>query len=194
MPTTTSLTVTVTGVNSTTAGALADQTWSFQTGSAATALVSMFPTQTPVTPSDSDATGIELGTAFTPSVAGSVTAIKFYKGSGNTGTHTGSLWTSTGTKLASVTFAGESASGWQTAQLATPVDLTAGQTYVVSYFAPKGHYSSTGAFFNSPVTNGPLTAVSTNNGLYRYGSTSGFPTSSWNATNYFVDVVFRYAP
>lgn len=194
LPTTTSLTVTVTGISSTTAGALADQTWSFQTGSAATALVSMFPTQTPVTPSDSDTTGIELGTAFTPSVAGSVTAIKFYKGSGNTGTHTGSLWTSTGTKLASVTFTGESASGWQTAQLATPVDLTAGQTYVVSYFAPKGHYSSTGAFFNSPVTNGPLTAASTNNGLYRYGSTSGFPTSSWNATNYFVDVVFRYAP
>ena len=194
LPTTTSLTVTVTGINSTTAGALADQTWSFQTGSAATALVSMFPTQTPSTLSDSDTAAVELGTAFTPSVAGSVTAIKFYKGSGNTGTHTGSLWTSTGTILASVIFTGESANGWQTAQLATPADLVAGQTYVVSYFAPKGHYSSTGAFFNSPVTNGPLTAASTNNGRYRYGSTSGFPTSSWNATNYFVDVVFRYAP
>ncbi len=37
------------------------------------------------------------------------------QGGANTGTHVGSLWTSTGTRLGTVTFSGESASGWQQA-------------------------------------------------------------------------------
>ena len=82
-------------------------------------------------------------------------------------------------------------SGWQTATLATPVALTAGQTYVVSYFAPNGPLLGTAGFFASAVTRGPLTAPAGNNGRYSYGADGGFPTSTWNATNYFVDVVFR---
>ncbi len=34
--------------------------------------------------------------------------------SGNTGTHTGTLWTATGTRIATGTFSGESPTGWQT--------------------------------------------------------------------------------
>ena len=60
---------------------------------------------------------VELGAAFTPAKDGTVTAIRFYKGAGNTGTHTGSLWTASGTRLATVTFTGETATGWQTAKL-----------------------------------------------------------------------------
>ena len=59
---------------------------------------------------------VELGTAFTPSVDGTVTAIRFYKGAGNTGTHTGSIWDvdrDHGSRT--VTFTGETATGWQTA-------------------------------------------------------------------------------
>ena len=48
-----------------------------------------------------------------------------------------------GTRLATVTFTGESASGWQTATFSTPVQVTAGTTYVASYYAPAGHYSVT---------------------------------------------------
>ena len=128
--------------------------------------------------------------AFTPSSNGSVTAIRFFKGPGNTGSHTGSLWSSSGTRLATVTFANETASGWQTAQLTTPVQLTAGTDYVVSYLAPVGRYSYTAGYFTSPKTSGPLTAGTTENGRYRYGSGGGFPSFSWNASNYFVDVVF----
>ncbi len=124
---------------------------------------------------------------------GSVTAIRFYKGTGNTGTHTGSIWTTSGTRLATVTFTNETATGWQSAKLATPLALTAGQTYVVSYYAPNGHYSTTPAFFTGGFTSGPLSAPSTNNGRYLYAGGGGFPTNSWNATNYFVDVEFRYA-
>ena len=98
-----------------------------------------------------------------------------------------------GTALGSVTFTNESASGWQTALFATPVTITAGQTYVVSYLAPNGHYSATGGAFGSAVDNSPLHApasATSDNGLYIYSGTSVFPTNTWNATNYWVDVLF----
>ena len=44
--------------------------------------------------------------------------------------------------LATGTFTGETASGWQTLQFASPVAVTADTTYVASYFAPNGHYSA----------------------------------------------------
>ena len=130
---------------------------------------------------------------FTSSSNGQVTAIKFYKGPQNTGTHTGSIWSSTGTRLGTVTFSNETASGWQTAQLATPVSITAGQTYVVSYHTNTGRYSANGGYFNTARTSGPLTAPTSGssggNGV-AYGA-SAFPTSSFNSSNYWVDVVFN---
>ena len=41
--------------------------------------------------SANDSSSIELGTVFPHRPDGQVTAIRFYKGAGNTGTHTGSL-------------------------------------------------------------------------------------------------------
>ena len=189
LPADADVTLSVSGVTSTRGAVLPTDSWTFHTDPATQPTVSMFSAQTPATASINDSSAVELGTAFSPSVNGSVLAIRFYKGTGNTGTHTGSLWSSTGTRLGTVTFTNETASGWQTATLATPVALTAGQTYVVSYLAPNGHYSGTPTFFSSAWTAGPLTAPSTNNGRYLYGG--GFPTNSYNATNYFVDVVFR---
>jgi hypothetical protein len=137
---------------------------------------------------------VVLGMSFTTSVAGQVNAIRFYKATGNTGTHLGWLWGSDATTpLASVTFANETASGWQSATLSTPVQLAVGQTYTVSYLAPNGNYSYQPGVFTSPVTSGPLTAGSPNNGLYTYG-TSGKPTSTYGSTNYFVDVEFVANP
>ncbi len=115
--------------------------------------------------------------------------MRFFKSALNAGTHVGSLWSSTGTRLATGTFSAETVSGWQTLTFAQPVAVTAGTTYVVSYFAPAGHYAATGQFFVAPYSNGPLSA-STTNGLYSYGATSSFPTSTFGATNYWVDVVF----
>lgn len=195
LPADADITVSLSGVTSTAGATLGNQSWTFRTEAASTStLYSMFAALTPSLAADSDAVPIELGTAFTSTKAGSVTAIKFYKGTGNTGTHIGNLWSSTGTKLATVTFSGETATGWQTASLATPVAVTAGTTYVVSYLAPVGRYSSTANFFNTAYTLGPLSARATTNGLYKYGAGGGFPTSSWNATNYFVDVVLRTTP
>jgi Domain of unknown function (DUF4082) len=154
-------------------------------GSATTA--SLFGSAQPATPSDSDPNSVEVGTRFSSSSGGAVTGIRFYKGTGNTGTHVGNLWDATGQKLASVTFTGESDSGWQTANLPDPVSLTPGAAYVVSYWAPDGHYAGDNNFFSSPTDNGPLHAPAGANGVYHYG-TSSFPTSSWQSSNYWVDV------
>jgi hypothetical protein len=126
-------------------------------------------------------------------VSGQVTGIRFYKASANTGTHVGSLWTAGGTLLARATFTGESGSGWQSVTFSTPVDVTAGTTYVASYFAPNGHYSATGAAFATAVDNPPLHTIANTisaNGVYGSNATPTFPNNDFNATNYWVDVLF----
>ncbi|MDJ0317145.1 DUF4082 domain-containing protein [Arthrobacter antibioticus] len=177
--------------------ALADATWQFGTadGSATPSNYSMFGALVPATAANADdPAAIELGVAFTPSIAGSVTAIRFFKGSGNVGAHTGSIWSGAGVRLATVQFTSETPTGWQTATLATPLALTAGTTYTVSYYAPNGRYSSTGAFFAAPFTQGPLSVAASSNGRYFYGTGGGMPVNSWNSSNYFVDVVFSVPP
>lgn len=185
--------VEVTGLTSTDGATLPTQTWSFVTGPDDTGTTSLFGGLTPATSAADDPSAIEVGTAFTPAVDGTVTGVRFYKGIGNTGTHTGSLWTPGGQRLGQVTFTDETATGWQTATFATPVPVSAGSTYVVSYYAPNGHYAATPHFFATPRTVGPLTAPAGANGRYRYGAGGGLPASAWNSTNYFVDVVFRSA-
>lgn len=151
---------------------------------------------TPANLNDNDGTAITIGVKFRASQNGSIAGIRFYKGSLNTGTHTGSLWSSTGTKLASAVFTAESASGWQEVRFTTPVNITANTTYIAGYLSPNGTYSSTeGAFSSGGVTNGALTALASgvdgNNGVYIYSN--AFPNSSYNASNYWVDVLFKPA-
>ena len=57
-----------------------------------------------------------------------------------------------------------------------------------------GFYVVTDGYFTQPVVNGPLTALADGtdgpNGLYRYSATA-FPNLAYQASNYWVDVVFR---
>ena len=126
---------------------------------------------------------------FQASSSGFITGVRFYKEADDTGAHTGSLWTSTGTLLASGTFSGETASGWQELDFSSPVAVTAGTTYVASYFTSTGYPAYTAQGLASAVTNGPLTALA-GGGVYAYGSSNTFPTSTWNNNNYWVDVVY----
>ncbi|TAZ69205.1 DUF4082 domain-containing protein [Rhizobium ruizarguesonis] len=151
---------------------------------------SLFGSATPAVVNTNDTSAVELGVKFQTSVAGTITGIRFYKGDLDTGTHTGSLWSNTGTKLATLTFTNETASGWQTAYFTSPVSLTVGQTYTASYHTNSGHYSTTISYFTSNVTSGPLTAPASGNGVYTYGSASLYPTSTYQSTNYWVDVMF----
>src|SRR5262249_37669241 len=106
--------------------------------------------------------------------------------------------TNTGTALASATFTGETASGWQQVNFASPVSISANTTYVASYHAPNGRYAEDDNYFTvSGVDNPPLHALANGvdgfNGVYAYGSGSVFPTNLWLAANYWVDVVFYNA-
>jgi hypothetical protein len=150
-------------------------------------------TAVPAVPADADPAAVELGVKFRANQSGLVRGIRFYKGPGNTGTHTGSLWSRTGTRLASATFTGETASGWQQVLFASPVAVAANTTYVASYHAPAGRYSVDEGGLTAATTRGPLTALGSGtdggNGVYRYGA-GGFPTTAFRASNYWVDIVF----
>ena len=164
--------------------------------SAVTPRATILDFATPGVADSGDTGAIELGVKFTTDFPGTVTGIRFYKAAGNTGTHSGSLWTAGGTRLAQATFQNESASGWQHVTFSSPVAVSANTTYVASYFAPAGHYSVTSGGFSSAVDNPPLHAVANGtsvNGVYAYGAASGFPTSSWGASNYGVDVLYAAA-
>jgi len=52
-----------------------------------------------------------------------------------------------------------------------------------------GHYAITSNGLASAVTNGPLTALP-GGGVYAYGSSNAFPSNTFNASNYWVDVVY----
>jgi hypothetical protein len=141
---------------------------------------------------------VELGVKFRSDVAGSITGIRFYKSSANTGAHVGNLWTNTGALLATATFAGETASGWQQVNFATPVAIATGAVYVASYHVNTGHYSEDDNYFSAAgVDNPPLHAlangVSGGNGVYAYSASSVYPNQTWSAANYWVDVVFQPA-
>jgi hypothetical protein len=180
--------------------AMADPvTWSFTTSSTPPAVTCPCTLWNPGTvPATTDMTGdpnsVELGTRFTSSADGWVTGVTFYKGTGNTGTHTGSLWSDGGTLLASGTFTNETASGWQTLTFATPVAITAGTAYVVSYHAPNGNYAVDGGYFTAAHQSYPLTATADttahHNGLYKYGTDPAFPNGSYGSANYWVGPVF----
>ena len=170
-------------------GLAASETFNVTVSTAPTTVSLFSNSDTPATLSDPDASQVNLGVRFSSSAAGTITGIKYYKSANDTGTHTASLWTSTGTLLASATFTNETSSGWQTVTFSSPASISAGTTYVASFHS-NGHYTDTANYFTTARTNGPLTAPSSNNGVYTYGASNLFPTSTFNATNYWVDVVF----
>ncbi len=152
------------------------------------------PVDVPATQTQ-EALPVELGVQFQSEVAGYIKGVRFYKASGNTGTHYGHLWTDSGDLLGQVVFTGESASGWQEAYFPTPIAVLANTTYIASYHTSTGHWSYTAGGLGTAVHNEPLRALangadSPGNGVYKYGESGSFPTESYNSTNYWVDVVF----
>jgi hypothetical protein len=155
---------------------------------------SIFELTTPGTLDSGDRGSVALGAKFRSDTDGWVTGIRFYKAAANTGTHIGSVWSSAGQLLGQAPFAGETPSGWQSVTFANPVPIVANTIYVASYFAPNGHYSATSRGFSSGgVDNPPLHAVANGtspNGVYSYAAGAAFPINTFNATNYWVDILF----
>jgi hypothetical protein len=154
----------------------------------------------------SDPTNYELGTVFTSSVAGQVTALRVYVGpveAVNPGTIVGTLWDGAGLLLASATY-GSIVSGWNEVLLSTAVSIAANTPYVVSantnaWTTGTGSYAfnsagGSGFFGGGGFVNPPLTATS---GVFN--TTPGaFPTSNFPPANggssYFRDVQFTPVP
>jgi hypothetical protein len=174
---------------------VSDYIWSFTTASSSPPVTfTIFPNVTPDPNLGNDGQAIEVGVKFRVTQSGFITGVRFYKKAGNTGTHIGHLWSSTGTMLAQATFSGETASGWQQVLFTTPVAITTGTTYIASYFSSAGYYSSTRPYFTSAVVNGPLRALADGddggNGVYKYSTVSAFPNNTYQTSNYWVDVIF----
>ena len=173
------------------------KTWSFTTA-AATRLVLVVPgTAQPrqPTPRLTIPNAVELGVKFRVDLNGFITGIRFYKGTTNTGTHVGTLWSSAGQSLATATFMNETASGWQQVNFSSPVAVTANTVYVASYHTNTGNYAANNNFFaSSGVDNAPVhllqDGVSGGNGVYAYSASSTFPSNTYQSSNYWVDVVF----
>ncbi|MCW2986674.1 MAG: hypothetical protein JWR63_4244 [Conexibacter sp.] len=173
----------------------AAKTWSFTTFACpCSAMGGLTPTYTGLDTRDGRAApgpwSYELGTKIKVTSAASLTAIRFYKDAGETGTHTATLWSATGSVIATATYTGESASGWQEAALSTPVALTPGSTYVISV-GFNARFVMTASALGSPLVNGPLQTVADGaNGVI--GDAAGvFPTASWANSSYFVDAVVQ---
>ena len=146
-----------------------------------------------------DASPVELGVKFNSDVNGFINGIRFYKGAGNTGTHVGNLWTSTGTLLATAMFTNESPSGWQQVLFDAPVadhgehdlrrvvshqrrPLLGVRRLLQQRWASIAAAACAGDRAPSAATACSATAP------------SAFPTQTFNATNYWVDVVFDSTP
>lgn len=132
----------------------------------------------------------ELGMKLTTTQPGQINAIRFYKVAGESGTHVGRIWAAGGTTpLASVTFSGETPSGWQQQALSAPLSIQANTTYLVSV-ASNSAYGATHGELASAITNGPISSVADGaNGVY--GPVGSLPDKSYESTDYYRDVVFQ---
>lgn len=131
---------------------------------------------------------------YVTSSGAQVTAAKYYRFVGGPTGNVADLWDVNGNLLASVTFAGETASGWQTQNFATPVSLLPNTYYCISYH---GSAASCQNFITADVVNGPLVIPSSpnavaagvsGNGVY-CASGVGFPSGAVPQFWPFIDVV-----
>lgn len=157
---------------------------------------SIFTSQTPGFPNETDGP-YTLGTVFSSSVPGRVTGIRWYFPTTAPGTTVvGILYReSTGAVLGTVNFSATPVAGtWNVATFASPIDIDATTNYVTAVLT-QDRYVATGGLFNgTAITNGHLTApaddVGLRNGRFNSGGTATYPTGSFGANGYLVDVVF----
>lgn len=173
-----------------------DFTWAFTTSSEDLFPYSMFGTA-PGGADSMDAAPVEVGVKFRASQPGSVSTIRFFKPDETAQTYTARLYARDGTLL------GEGSNivagvGWHDVPLQTGTEILPDTTYVASVYMPNGHYALTEPGLASAVQSPPLTALASGvdggNGVFTYGVGGGFPASSFNASNYWIDVTLVSGP
>jgi hypothetical protein len=159
--------------------------------------VNIFGNAVPANAVEADYSAVTLGVKFWSSQAGTISAIRFYRGATSSSGYVARLYSAAGTTLGSAALPTESGPvpGWQTAVFPAPISISANTSYVAAYYTPNGNYADDYYGLNNGVTNGPLTAPASSavggNGVY-YGGL-GFPNGTWEASNYYVDVLFTPA-
>lgn len=175
---------------------------------------SIFTIQTPSSTNVVEPGGITTGTTFIPAVDGVVPGVPFFATTDVGGTYTGSLYaitsdddpegSGTGTLLGSGTLLSGAVTpgAWNLISFVTPVNVTAGTAYRVAMHNTAGHYVSTGSFadfVSGGLTNGNLFAPPTGydigigtiaQGVFNGGAAPAYPSNTFNAGCYFVDVAF----
>jgi hypothetical protein len=162
----------------------------------------MFGNAVPSNAVEADYSAVTLGVKFWSSQAGTVSAIRFYRGATSGSGYVARLYSAAGKMLGSVALGKDAGQtpGWRTAVFAAPIPIAANTTYVAAYYTPNGKYADDyyglqNGVPNRPLPNGPLnvpaSSVVGGNGVYYYGL--GFPRNTWEASNYYVDVLFTAA-
>jgi hypothetical protein len=170
--------------------------------SLAQAPISIFGNAVPSNAVEADDSAVTLGVKFWSSQDGTISGITFYRGETSPSGYVARLYSAAGDRLGSVALGNDTGQvpGWRTAVFAAPIAIAANTTYVAAYYTPNGRYADDyyglqNGVPNRPLPNGPLnvpaSSVVGGNGVYYYGL--GFPTNTWQASNYYVDVLFTPA-
>lgn len=157
---------------------------------------SVFGDVEPGTADTGDASSVELGLRFSPTVDGVVTGVRFHRSAANTGQHTGTLWSLDGNSLATVRFPETTDTGWVSAEFSAPVAVQAGTDYVVSYSAPAGRYAADPYHFAYRGVDGSPLSVAGGYGVAQvgvYDRAGTYPARSFQNANYYVDALFTPA-
>jgi hypothetical protein len=175
-------------------------------------MTSAHTNQTPTLGDVNNGNAITVGGTYVFSSNGSVTAVRFWAPTTNTGTYTVKLYqvttdddpagTGTGTELASaqVAAAAVTAGAFNDVNI-TPVSVDTTHAYRAAVHCTSGRIVATsGAFTSGSISNGGVTAIqsgadpvglgSLHNGTFTEGASAAYPASTFNSTDYFVDVVF----
>lgn len=148
---------------------------------------------TPTAADATDGTSYELGTRVRVTKPTQAIKLRYWKSVSESGDpHIGTIWDSTGHKLANVVFSATTTSGWQEASLNTPLNLTPGADYIVSV-AVQSHFAVSSLFNGKSLACpsgqllAPASTVTAPNGVF--GNIGVFPTQSYNGNFYFVDLI-----
>jgi hypothetical protein len=159
--------------------------------------ISIFGNAVPNNPINMTYAADTLGVKFWSSEPGMILGILFYRAVECPQGYVAQLYSANGTLLGSAILAQESGPlpGWQEAAFPSPVPISANTTYIAAYYCSVGQGPADPTALRQGVTNGPLTAPASRsvggNGVY--GSTNAFPSSQYEASNYYVDVAFEPA-
>jgi hypothetical protein len=154
----------------------------------------LFGTRSPAASdaADADTAAVELGVKFQAAVAGRIQGIRFYRAVANAAGYSVHLFDGSGKLLASASGSDGVLPGWQEIKLSSPIAISANTLYVASYFTSNGRYAGTNEGCATSLTSGDLSAP-VNAGVYHYGP-SAFPSSTYQGSNYWVDVSFLSQP